>query len=488
MTRRTRSAALRPRRAVAAALAAAALAAACASPATTGEAVTGGDVAGLPVTHFESGLRDDAPRPALTVRNATTDVIDRLATATAADVTDYWSTRVPEQFGGEFRPVRLLLSYDSTTDDFTACGESTRGLVNAFFCPQEDLVAWDRAVLLRLVHDKYGPISVATVLAHEFGHALQYRLGARAGLTRTTSSIVKELQADCFTGNYLRYLAEGRSPYFALSTSEGVNAALSSLYWVRDAPGELSGSRQAHGTAFDRTYAFQLGFEKSPKDCAAIDAAHVAARTTQQKFSAHDRGRGDSRIDEQTLRLVQESLDATFADLGADAPAIEPTGGVCPDGKGTPPASYCADGNTVTVDVAALRSVGEPIDIGAERAGGESAGKGDFAAFASVASRYALAVQQAAGGALDDQNAGLRAACLVGAWAGNANRPRPVTPIIRLSPGDLDEAILEMLQPRSLIASDVHGIPVPNGFARIEALRVGYNAGAQPCASTFPTS
>ncbi|MGH3452241.1 MAG: neutral zinc metallopeptidase [Haloechinothrix sp.] len=459
---------------------------ACGSITTAGQAVTQGEVAGLPVTHFESGRRSDAPIPKLDVENATSGEIDRLAIATIADVTAYWTEQMPERFGQDFRPLSRLLSYDSTTDDIRACDSTTRGLVNAFFCAGEDLVAWDRGVLLPLVHDKYGPIAIVTVLAHEYGHALQFRLGDKAGISKTTKSIVKELQADCFTGNYFRYLAEGKSPYFTVSTSEGINAALSALYWVRDAPGALSGNQGAHGTAFDRTYAFQLGFEKGPQQCAAIDAASVAERTTQQKFSEQDieSGKGDARIDEQTLGLVQESLAATFESTGAQLPVVV-GGSACPNGASTPPVSYCPDTNAVTVDLPALGEVGEPIDMEAERRGKDSAGRGDFAAFASVASRYALAVQKAGGAKLDDANTGLRSACLVGAWAGAANRPRPVDKIIRLSPGDLDEAILEMLQPKSLIASDVNGIPVPNGFARIEALRIGYNQGVEPCGRTF---
>ncbi len=460
---------------------------ACGNNSTAGQAVTEGDVGGLPVTHFDSGLKDDAPEPTLWVDNATGNEIDRLAIATIEDVTDYWSEQMPAHFGEDFQPLKRLLSYDSSTDDFRACGASTLGLVNAFFCPSEDLIAWDRGRLLPLVHVKYGPMSVATVLAHEYGHALQFRLGPNAGINNATKTIVRELQADCFTGNYFRYLAEGDSPYFTLSTSEGVNAALSSLYFVRDAPGALSNDRGAHGTAFDRTYAFQLGFEQDPKACAEIDAQTVRERTTQQKFSEQDlqSGKGDARVDERTLGFVKESLDATFRATGAQPPEIVAGSGSCPDGDGTPPASYCQDTNTVTVDIQALGTLGEPIDMQAEREGQESSGKGDFAAFASVASRYALAVQKATGGALDDAGAGLRTACLVGAWAGAANRPRAIKPIIRLSPGDLDEAILEMLQPKSLIASDVNGIPVPNGFARIEALRIGYNEGVEPCGRTF---
>jgi hypothetical protein len=42
-----------------------------------------------------------------------------------------------------------------------------------------------------------------------------------------------------------------------------------------------------------------------------------------------------------------------------------------------------------------------------------------------------------------------------------------------------------LLQPRSLIAADVDGIPVPSGFARIEALRVGYLDGSAACGERF---
>ena len=51
---------------------------------------------------------------------------------------------------------------------------------------------------------------------------------------------------------------------------------------------------------------------------------------------------------------------------------------------------------------------------------------------------------------------------------------------------DLDEAIAELLQPRSLIAADVNGHPAANGFARIEALRLGYYDGSPACSQKYP--
>src|SRR4030081_9539 len=90
-----------------------------------------GNVAGLPVTHFESGLKPGAPKPNLTVKNATGSEEDKLATAAIADVQTYWAEYRPANFGGmKFDPVVDLLSYDSKgADQKTACG-STKGKIN----------------------------------------------------------------------------------------------------------------------------------------------------------------------------------------------------------------------------------------------------------------------------------------------------------------------------------------------------------------------
>lgn len=461
---------------------------ACSGASTGGQAVTSGEVGGLPVTHFESGLKDGAPTPDVEVKNATSTDEDKLAIATIADLTDYWSDTMAEYFDQKFRPLQNLLSYDPRTDTESHCGRPlSEAAMNAFFCSPEDLVAWDRALLLPTLKQKYGPISIVTVLAHEYGHAVQFRLGPKAGVSEATKTIVTELQADCFTGAYLRYVADDKSPYFKVSTSEGLGQALSTLYHVRDAAGRLQSHRGAHGTSFDRTYAFQIGFERDPKACASFNDETLKARTTQQKFSETDiqTGKGDTTIDEQNLALVKESLDSAFGQAGGKPIEIGTGGGACPSGPNTPPASYCPESDSVTVDLAGLQQIGVPIDREAEFAGKEAGGKGDFAAFASVASRYALGFQKAKGQALDDDTAGLRTSCLVGSWAGAANQPRQVGKIIRLSPGDVDEGILELLQPKSLIASDVNGVPVPNIFARVEAFRSGYIEGPDTCSKNF---
>ncbi|MPY96692.1 MAG: aminopeptidase [Actinophytocola sp.] len=438
-------------------------------------------VGGFDVTRFESGRKPDAPAPDVTVENATGDEVDALAIATIADLNDYWGKTLPAEFGVEFQPVSRLISYDSSTDDIpTPCG--TLNQPNAFFCERGDIVAWDRGVLLRGMMAKYGRLAPVTVMAHEYGHAVQHRLGVTAGITNDTASIVKELQADCFTGAYFRWVVADNSDYLRVSTADGLNAVLSSLYFVRDAPGMLHGEQGAHGTSFDRAYAFQDGFERGPETCAEYDKALIEVRTTQQEFSEQDTNQGDLPVTPENVALIKESLDAAFSGTGGTSGADIVADGPCDHGGRA--AVYCPGERTVVLNVAELTRIAQPLDIEAERQGG-STGQGDFAAWASIASRYTLSVQEADGLPLDGPLTGLRTACLVGSWAGAANQPRQVDKVVRLSPGDVDEAVLEMLQPDSLIASDVDGASVPSGFLRIEAFRVGYTNGPDTCATRY---
>jgi hypothetical protein len=138
----------------------------------------------------------------------------------------------------------------------------------------------------------------------------------------------------------------------------------------------------------------------------------------------------------------------------------------------------------VAVDMNGLVAIGTP-----PRRGQAGNGIGDFAAFAEVASRYVLSVQKAVGLPLDNAAAGLRTACLVGAWTNlNMNTPannRAHVGTLFLTAGDLDKAVAELLSNGSVIASDVNGNKVPSGFARVEAFRVGFLSGSGPCTEKF---
>ena len=48
------------------------------------------------------------------------------------------------------------------------------------------------AKLLPMMVRQFGQLSVVTVLAHEFGHAVQFRLKDKAGMSNNTPTIVKD--------------------------------------------------------------------------------------------------------------------------------------------------------------------------------------------------------------------------------------------------------------------------------------------------------
>ena len=106
----------------------------------------------------------------------------------------------------------------------------------------------------------FGEMGVVGVLAHEYGHALQWMAGL---VDIDTDVLVREQQADCFAGVYLRWVAAGDSPRFTLSTGDGLNRVLAGVIYLRDpvAPMEMP---DAHGSALDRISAFQMGFTEAP--------------------------------------------------------------------------------------------------------------------------------------------------------------------------------------------------------------------------------
>jgi predicted metalloprotease len=257
------------------------------------------------------------------------------------------------------------------------------------------------------------------------------------------------------------------------------------MMFIRDQVGTTAVDPDAHGSSFDRVTAFQLGFSNGPVRCNEIDYDEIRQRVTELGFSQASEANNNVPVDDGTLVLLEQSLNAAFKQNGATPPTIVDDEGTCADGTGTAPASYCPQDNTIAVDLTALDTLAT-LPPG-DQLGLSGTGLGDFAAFAEVASRYALAVQKALGIPLDDKNAGLRTACLTGAWAGVIRHHTSTGPArqLLLGPGDLDEAVAELLSPTSMIAADVHGNRVPAGFARVTSFQDGFLQGSTVCTSQF---
>lgn len=439
-------------------------------------------VAGIPASDGPSGPRPGVADANLPIQGSDNGAIDALARNSVADIETFWKKEFPKVFNDrQFTPVKKLVSYDSSGQGMQLCGQSTAGLANAFYCPPEDTIAWDRGELFPMLDNSFGPMAVVTVLAHEMGHAVQHRAHT---VTSNTPVIVLEQQADCFTGAFFRDVAEGSAEHFRVSTGDGLNKVMGVLNYIRDAPGDTDFTgADAHGSAFDRVTAFQYGFSEGPQRCTRMDADEVKQRTIQFQFWKNAQEK-DLPVSEKNIDAVAESLRAVFADTGAPPPKLstepEPCAGVEP----TTPAAYCPDTNTVSLNMPALQQIAQPPTTATT-----DSGYGDFAAYAQVASRYALSVQSAAGLSLDDDNAGLRSACMVGAWSGllvedPIGQRNPIGSL-RVAPGDIDEGVAALLGEDSLIAADLQGDQVPAGFARVEAFRVGFQQGIAPCSAKY---
>jgi len=125
---------------------------------------------------------------------------------------------------------------------------------NAAFCSLDDSIVWDRnsSHLVGVLASKYGPLLIALAFAHEFGHALQHRLGI---FDQNPPVIDTESQADCAAGAFLADIVANKAAHFR-ATPEQIDAALNGYLQVRDkTPG--SAADISHGNGFDRILLWQ---------------------------------------------------------------------------------------------------------------------------------------------------------------------------------------------------------------------------------------
>lgn len=444
-------------------------------------------VAGMPAEDGPSGLRPDAAAPTRTVQNTDGGEADHLGAQAISDIEQYWEYAFPGTFAGEFTPVDQVQSWDAGDYDAQFCGFSTYGLVNAGFCRPEKTIGWDRGVLLPALRRSHGDMAITMVLAHEYGHSVQLQGGLAQPKTQT---LVAEQQADCLAGSYLRWVAEGHSSRFTLSTGDGLNNILVSMISFRDPLLSVDdvyrgGNEDEHGSAFERISAFQFGFIDGSAACAAIDAQEVAQRRGDLPVALQRDESGEWPVSEESVKAVVDAMNILFTPsrpptLSFDAAAAQ----TCSDARPSPPASFCPATNTIAVDLPKLAELGTPPpdeDM-------LTTLSGDNSAYSVLMSRYVMSLQHQHGGlALDSAEAGLRTACLTGVattkLADGVSTPDGNT--VALTAGDVDEAVAGLLT-NGLAASDVNGDTVPAGFSRIEAFRIGVLGTTDRCLKRFP--
>lgn len=430
-------------------------------------------VAGLPASNGASGPLVHEPPSVERVRNTDVGDIDRSAMLAIEDIEDFWRQHYHDSLPGSFSPVSALVSVDPDASDPEICGSEPSELAfNAAYCRDDDLIAWDRKELLPVAKTYFGELAINGLLAHEYGHALQYK-GHFAD--DETPTLVSEQQADCFAGTYLRWVAEGHSPRFTLNTTTALDKVLAGAIAVRDRPPEFSlfAQEASHGTALDRVGALQQGFDVGASSCAAIDMADIRARRGDIPGTLFDPASPQSDLPITTNELVSliDRLNQLFS---PSRPPSLATTSSCAQG----PAAYCPETNTIAVDLSALQQLGTPASEQQH-----VLLQGDNSAISVVTSRYMLAIEDQQGLGVESENAALRTACLTG--VAQSKMADPTGSQLVLGAGDIDEAVSGLLT-NGIVASDAKGITVPSGFTRILAFRAGLAGDPASCEKRFP--
>ena len=99
---------------------------------------------------------------------------EEIAPLMTADIEDYWTLVFPEVFGVEWTPLAaygpFYVSEPETLPDCGSVQADPDGYAGtAFYCPDDDYVAWDDEGLMPDLYDSFGDFAVALVIAQESG-------------------------------------------------------------------------------------------------------------------------------------------------------------------------------------------------------------------------------------------------------------------------------------------------------------------------------
>jgi predicted metalloprotease len=395
-----------------------------------------------------------------------------VVTRALKDIERYWKDTYPKiGKGGAFTPVRGGYFPYTRTDPPPSCGgEPGQYQPNAFYCPDGDFIAWDAQTLIPQLQADYGTLLVGVVFAHEYGHAVQARLGVTDQPT-----VVLEQQADCFAGAWTADVLAGHSTAYSKITPGQLDNTVAGLLMLRDQPGTSAEAPQAHGNAFDRIRAFQDGVQKGVETCAGYREGNIPV--TEVPFSTQEEAAsgGDLPYDQAVNLLSQDAqgywtrtypklAGRQWATLRVEAfNSAQPPSCSRPDASAGGGAFYCADGDFAAFDNSRLGpTLYENI--------------GDFAVGMLLGDLFARAAQDRRGASTQDRAGQLEVDCLAGAWTNELLNRRGGDQGILLSPGDLDEAVAALLAFGRV--TEQQGA---TAFDRIASYRTGVLKGLSPC-------
>lgn len=399
-----------------------------------------------------------------------------------ADIEAFWDRSFDEEWDFGFVPVEKAIGYDAATVAAADLPECVQGidrefLVNAFYCFLDDTIAWDEGVLLPQLHESFGFLAPPLVLAHEYGHAIQARLGTWLDRVALNADVILELQADCHAGAWLGDLVRRGGGDLGIGAAD-VDRAFRSVADLGDAPGARATDFSAHGTSFDRMSAFRQGLIDGVGSC--IRYVEALPPITSIGFSSSELANlGNLSMGEVLPQVVRNlalfweaEYRATF-DAEYQPPTFLPVtpgsgpSAPCPELGGDPSlvrgiATFC-EGHVV-VDVGELLPSLEP--------------HGDMALSYPVIHAWSLHALVQGMGEIPAAGAVLAGDCASGAWLRGMWEQEGD---LDLSAGDIDETVrsFDFYTPNNLAGQPTG--EVPSLLDRVGALNRGFISGPQSC-------
>jgi len=417
---------------------------------------------------------------------------DEFVAAALSDIQAFWRATYAEVYGEPFDELSggIYAAYPNR-DDVPGCGEPRTSYEEvsqfvAFYCTLGDFMVYDDGdrSLLGALAENFGPSIMGVVLAHEFGHAIQFRSG---DLEQGYPTILTEQQADCFAGAWVRWASSGQSSTIQLTDTD-IRGGLIAMVTVRDPIGTAQTVEGAHGSAFDRVGAFQVGFNEGALRCSEILDSPLPLVSNEfidgeDVLNEGDLPYGFGPDDIVPLVVTALNLYWTFAagQEGIEFPALTlvPVSSTeeisCPDLSGPveQTAAVCPSTNETYFDEPfAEQLYNDPIE-----------GRADFAVGYLIGTGWAERAQILLGSPLSGEPRALANDCLVGAWTadmlpGRELRPEEGDSRGLVSPGDLDEAVLAAITIGDPGFGDDR---IGSAFEKIDSFREGVLGGIPAC-------
>ena len=188
---------------------------------------------------------------------------------------DYWQPTMQDYRVSYVSPTLVIYSKQVSTPFGTATSD-----MGPFYSPSDQKVYLDTSFQdeLATTYGAQGDYTMAYVLAHEFGHHIQNRIGlaqAMGRLQRQLSkteynkySVAMELQADYYAGVWSKYLEsktnnKGQAVLEAGDIEEAVKTAsvIGDDFIQKKFTGQVNTETFTHGSSADRVKYFNLGYK-----------------------------------------------------------------------------------------------------------------------------------------------------------------------------------------------------------------------------------